>query len=165
MNYTRAEIEGVIEKNKMREEFEHSELGKGCVITRHEHYPEEYAHSAVQALWVGYQAGRNYSKGNLMSNTREIKAVSKAIERTTKISTIKMLMPSGSYITTPGLGGASPNNTNDIAQAAIAASDSKYIKGLVGALKSIAKNTCCDKCQEAALVAHKALQQLPEDLR
>lgn len=32
------------------------------------------------------------------------------------------------------------------------------IEQLEAALKSIAKNTCCDKCQEAALVAREALE-------
>lgn len=59
----------------------------------------------------------------------------------------------------------SPVDIEKLAEAAIAASDSQYVKGLVEALKSIVKNTCCDKCQEAALVAQQALQQLPEDLR
>ena len=31
------------------------------------------------------------------------------------------------------------------------------IEGLRAALESIAKNTCCDRCQEAALVAQAAL--------
>ena len=31
------------------------------------------------------------------------------------------------------------------------------IAELEAALSSIARNTCCDKCQEAALVAHAAL--------
>lgn len=33
------------------------------------------------------------------------------------------------------------------------------IKDLKAALESIANNTCCDKCQEAALVAKKALDR------
>ncbi len=32
------------------------------------------------------------------------------------------------------------------------------IERLRSALESIAKNTCCDKCQEAALVAREALE-------
>ena len=34
---------------------------------------------------------------------------------------------------------------------------------LEAALKSIASNTCCDKCQEASLVARTALQQETSD--
>lgn len=33
----------------------------------------------------------------------------------------------------------------------------RRITGLVAALESIAANTCCDRCQEAALVARAAL--------
>ena len=36
------------------------------------------------------------------------------------------------------------------------------IKELTEALESIAANTCCDGCQEAALVARKALQEPPK---
>lgn len=36
------------------------------------------------------------------------------------------------------------------------------IRDLVVAMESIAKNTCCDKCQEAALVAKSALAKLEE---
>lgn len=38
-----------------------------------------------------------------------------------------------------------------------AAEDRAEIKALRAALESIATNTCCDKCQEAALVAKAAL--------
>lgn len=34
------------------------------------------------------------------------------------------------------------------------------ITKLVGALQSIAKNTCCESCREAALVAQNALAEL-----
>lgn len=33
------------------------------------------------------------------------------------------------------------------------------VKRLEEALRSIAKNTCCDRCQEAALIAKKALEE------
>jgi len=33
----------------------------------------------------------------------------------------------------------------------------RYVETLETALRSIAANTCCDKCQEAALVARAAL--------
>lgn len=36
--------------------------------------------------------------------------------------------------------------------------DAKEIKRLRAALQSIANNTCCDRCQEAALVAKGALK-------
>lgn len=35
------------------------------------------------------------------------------------------------------------------------------LQAMRGALTSIAKNTCCDRCQEAALVAKKALAEQP----
>ncbi len=35
----------------------------------------------------------------------------------------------------------------------------EYANRLRTALESIAKNTCCDKCQEAALVAREALRE------
>lgn len=53
----------------------------------------------------------------------------------------------------------------DGAEAAITASDAKHVPTLVSALKSIASSTCCETCQEAALVAKHALEALPEDLR
>ena len=36
------------------------------------------------------------------------------------------------------------------------------IERLRAALRSIAKNTCCDRCQEAALVARAALERAAE---
>jgi hypothetical protein len=38
----------------------------------------------------------------------------------------------------------------------------KRIEALEKALRSIAANTCCDKCQEAALVARAALERKDE---
>jgi hypothetical protein len=35
------------------------------------------------------------------------------------------------------------------------------VAALTAALESIAKNTCCDRCQEAALVARAALDATP----
>jgi hypothetical protein len=40
------------------------------------------------------------------------------------------------------------------------ASEQEKAKALVEALESIASNTCCDKCQEAALVAKAALAKV-----
>jgi hypothetical protein len=40
--------------------------------------------------------------------------------------------------------------------------DDEVRKPLVDALESIAANTCCDKCQEAALVAKSALAKVKE---
>jgi len=39
------------------------------------------------------------------------------------------------------------------------------IEALEAALRSIAANTCCDKCQEAALVARAALGEKKDDSR
>ena len=36
-----------------------------------------------------------------------------------------------------------------------------HIAALTAALESIAKNTCCDRCQEAALVAQAVLNIAP----
>ena len=49
------------------------------------------------------------------------------------------------------------------AQAAIAASDSQYVKGLVGALRRIRHKAT--SLPEAWKIVYEALQQLPEDLR
>ena len=39
----------------------------------------------------------------------------------------------------------------------------KDVARLVNALKSIAANTCCDNCQEAALVAKEAISQFDKE--
>jgi hypothetical protein len=78
------------------------------------------------------------TSGEGIMTPREIKAVSEAIEKL----------------------GVSERDAEEFAQAAIAASDSQYLKGLVEALKEIAYND-----DMAQIIAKKALQQLPEDLR
>ncbi len=90
----------------------------------------------------------------MLNSTREIKAVSEAIdsyERSTLYA-----------------------NTEGKAQAAIAASDSQYVKGLVEALKFyLAKTEEGERAEEwkermkydCGWEARFALQQLPEDLK
>jgi len=46
-----------------------------------------------------------------------------------------------------------------LAAAARISADAETIRGLREALRSIAANTCCERCQEAALVARAALAQ------
>ena len=80
---------------------------------------------------------------------REIKAVSEAIYKAASD-----FADSGQPVTN------SRTLTDLFTQAAIAASDSKYVKGLVEALKEINEST-----SYGCYVAQQALQQLPEDLR
>jgi len=54
----------------------------------------------------------------------------------------------------------SPVDIEKLAEAAIAASDSQYVQGLVEALKEINEST-----SSGCYVAQQALQQLPEDWR
>jgi len=60
----------------------------------------------------------------------------------------------------------------EIAQAAIASSDSKYVKGLVEALwqakaqiRVMSFDSCNDATEPTLALIEKALQQLPEDRR
>jgi hypothetical protein len=82
---------------------------------------------------------------------REIKAVSEAIYNDLRNQVcLSMVLPS---------------NCNSAAQAAIAASDSKYIKGLVEALKEITNEEYkIEPAKPAWGIATLALYKLPEDL-
>jgi hypothetical protein len=104
---------------------------------------------------------------------REIKAVSKAIAKGLKINTL--IRNDGAIC---GLRNGIEYDFSIAAQAAIAASDSQYVKGLVEALKFYAKpetyttsgHSQIDADMKPILgdkgeVARKALQQLPDDKR
>jgi hypothetical protein len=54
-------------------------------------------------------------------------------------------------------------NELDVCKAQIATAEAR-VRELEGALQSIANNTCCDRCQEAALVARAALHTPEEQL-
>jgi hypothetical protein len=101
-----------------------------------------------------------------MNNTREIKAVSEAISNTIiaqQSTTIGFYTePENDQMCVDGHITLTP-----IAQAAIAASDSRYIKGLVEALKKAISYIDADNLTMQSVVAElkEALQQLPEDLR
>ena len=47
-------------QNKMREEFEIVAKQKSYDLRRVSYAPDDYSNNGVQAMWVGYQAGRNH---------------------------------------------------------------------------------------------------------
>jgi len=47
-------------ENKMREEFEIVAKQKSYDLRRVSYAPDDYSNNGVQAMWVGYQAGRNH---------------------------------------------------------------------------------------------------------
>jgi len=59
----------------------------------------------------------------------------------------------------------SPVDIEKLAEAAIAASDSQYVKGLVEALKFYAEDGGWRNSADMGGIAQQALQQLPEDWR
>lgn len=57
---------------------------------------------------------------------------------------------------------AIPQDINDAQLIAYLVNHAEAIRDLVVDMESIANNSCCDKCQEAALVAKSALAKLEE---
>ena len=90
-----------------------------------------------------HRCGRCYAAGQADAEARVA-----ALERDSEVGVAKWLAAEADYVRLDAHHQACVTQ-RDEARARVAA--------LTGALASIAKNTCCDRCQEAALVAQAVL--------